>query len=127
VATALFRALADAVVLVHFGFLVYLVIGGFLGWRWPAALIPHAFAGAWGFAVVAFSLTCPLTVLEHAFRRLGHQGGSAHDGFIDRYVQGVIYPARYTDQVRVVVAIVVVASWAGALWQFRARHTGEGR
>ena len=32
-------------------------------------------------------------------------------GFIDRYVENVIYPARYTPIVQVLVALIVIASW----------------
>jgi hypothetical protein len=30
-----YRLLGDAVMLVHFAFLVFVVTGGFLAWRWP--------------------------------------------------------------------------------------------
>ena len=33
----LHRLLADGVMATHFGYLVYLVVGGFLAWRWPRA------------------------------------------------------------------------------------------
>jgi hypothetical protein len=32
-------------------------------------------------------------------------------GFIDRYVEGVIYPVRYTNQVRAACAAIVITSW----------------
>src|SRR5919197_4989250 len=33
----LYRALADAVVLLHLGVVVFIALGGLLAWRWPAA------------------------------------------------------------------------------------------
>ena len=40
----LYRALADAVMLVHFGFLAFLVFGGFVAWRFRWVSVPHAAA-----------------------------------------------------------------------------------
>jgi hypothetical protein len=42
-------------------------------------------------------------------------------GFVDRYVEGVIYPERYTGLVQVLVAVVVTISWAGAYQILRRR------
>jgi hypothetical protein len=87
----LHRLLADAVMLVHFGFLVFLAVGGFLAWRWPWVLGAHVAAVVWGALSVFVGLDCPLTAWEDHFRRLsGEQGLPA--GFVDTYLTGVVYP-----------------------------------
>jgi hypothetical protein len=115
-----YRVLVSAILVVHFGYLAYVVLGGFLAWRWPRAFWPHLLAAAWGLAVVGVPLTCPLTVAENwARHRAGERALTA--GFIDRYIEGVLYPARYTHLLQVLVGVLVGGSWLGALWLLRRR------
>jgi hypothetical protein len=107
------RVLVTVILTVHFGFLAYVVLGGFLAWRWPRLFWPHLAAAGWGLAVVAVPLTCPLTVAENWARE---RAGLAPEsrGFIDRYIEGVLYPSRYTLLLQVLVGVLVIGSWAGA-------------
>lgn len=115
------RAAADAVVLVHFAFLVFLATGSLLAWRWPRLVAAHLPAVIWGLVSVTVGLDCPLTPLEKSFRRLaGDQGYAA--GFVDRYIEGVVYPERYTPVLRVLIAVAVVAGYAG-LMRRRERYS----
>jgi Protein of Unknown function (DUF2784) len=109
-----FRLLADLVVVVHLAFILFVAAGGLLVWRWPRLVRWHLPAVAWGIAIITIGFTCPLTPLEHYLRaRSGEQG---HDGgFVDRYVEGVIYPGGLTPLVRALIATVVVVGYAGAL------------
>lgn len=110
--------LVTVVLAAHFAFLAYLAVGGFLAWRWPRAIWPHLAAVGWGLLVISFPLICPLTWAEDGARRLAGQG-PLEQGFIDRYLDDVIYPERYVDVVRLVVALVVAVSWAGAYLRVR--------
>jgi hypothetical protein len=113
-----YQLLTIAILLLHFGYLTYLVLGGFLAWRWPVTFWAHLAAACWGLAVVAARLTCPLTRAEAWSRQ--RAGESAPDGgFIDRYLEGIIYPERYAATVRALVMVVVAVSWAGLLWRHR--------
>jgi hypothetical protein len=105
-----YRVLAMAVVVVHFAFLGYVVFGGFLAWRWPRAIWPHLAAVAWAVALVGLRLDCPLTYLQDWARQQAGQPKLGR-GFIDQYVEGVLYPARYTVAVQVLVAAAVTGSW----------------
>ncbi|GAA0722237.1 DUF2784 domain-containing protein [Dactylosporangium roseum] len=117
----MFEVLATTVLVVHFAFLAYVVLGGFLAWRWPKAFWPHLAAAVWGLTVVTFSLRCPLTAVEHWARRRAGQGG-VERGFIDQYIEGVLYPARYTHYLQVLVGVVVVGSYAGLWVKYRNRR-----
>ena len=110
-----YKWLATLVLSAHFAFLAYVILGGFLAWRWPRAFWPHLVVAAWGLAVVAIPLTCPLTHLEDWARRRAGEQGLGEVGFIDRYIEGVLYPERYTRLLQVAVAVVVLGSWLGAL------------
>ena len=105
--------LVSAILVVHFGYLAFVVVGGFLAWRWPRVFWVHLAAAAWGLAVVGIPLRCPLTTAENwARRQAGQTEQSA--GFIDRYIEGVLYPQRFTLVLQVLVGVTVVGSWVGA-------------
>ena len=64
-------------------------------------------------AIVTIGFTCPLTLLENHFRR--RAGASSYDGgFVDHYLNGVVYPGRYTELARLIVAVVIVGCYTAA-------------
>ena len=115
--------------LVHFGFLAFLALGGFLAWRAPGLVVPHVAAVVWGAVSVLQGVDCPLTVAEDRLRRLGGEGGLRH-GFIDTYLGALAHPAARGLAVQVAVAVLVATAWAGlirrrtgASWPFPGRRT----
>jgi Protein of Unknown function (DUF2784) len=120
-----YRWLASAILVLHGGYLAYVVFGGFLSWRWPRTLWPHLVAAAWGIAVVVGRLTCPLTYAEDWARRRAGDGALSR-GFIDRYVEGVLYPERFAGLMQALAAAAVAVSWLGLLVRHRVRVNGRG-
>ncbi|HEY9411636.1 MAG TPA: DUF2784 domain-containing protein [Jiangellaceae bacterium] len=116
----MYRLLADAAMVSHFGFLAYVTVGGFIAWRIPRTIPVHVAAVGWGFATVVAGIGCPLTQLEDWARSEAGQAGLPPTGFIDHYLTGVVYPEDQLATVRVLVATVVLASWAG----YALRHVG---
>ncbi|MGV9409358.1 DUF2784 domain-containing protein [Nocardia sp. NPDC003693] len=118
-----FRLLADVTAGVHFLFVAYVVVGGFIAWRWPRTIWLHLAAFGWGFSTILIGIDCPLTDLENWARKQAGEAGLPPSGFIDHYITGVIYPASALELVRALVAVVVVISWTG-LWlrTSRRRH-----
>ena len=106
----LHRFLADVVMVSHFGYLVYLVVGGFLAWRWPRAICPHLAAVGWALGIVLVGFSCPLTSIEH---RLRHEIGEF--GFIDRHLEGVVYPEELRTVLRLTVTVLVAVAYWGWL------------
>jgi len=83
--------LADLVLVVHFGFVIFVSAGGLLvlARPWWAAL--HVPCFLYGLGVELIGWTCPLTPLEQQLRlRAGEAGYSG--GFIEHYVGGALYP-----------------------------------
>jgi hypothetical protein len=120
-----YHLLAEVVMALHGAVLIFLVVGGFLAWRWPWVIWLHLAMATWGFSTVVFRLNCPLTYVEDwARRRAGEQGLTS--GFIDQYLTGVIYPERLTGLVQALVAAVVLASWVGLAVR-RRRHVRDAR
>jgi hypothetical protein len=115
-----YQLLADLVMLAHFGFLLYVALGGFLAWcrRW--LIVPHAAAVAWGLLSATVGMACPLTAWEdEARRRAGEQG--LPRGFVDTYLTGVVYPAGCLVAAQVLVAALVLVSWVGVAHRRRRR------
>src|SRR6266496_2817537 len=119
--------LADLVVLVHFAFIGFIAVGGLLVWRWPRLVWLHAPALAWGVAIITIGFRCPLTPLEKHLQRLAGERGYA-GGFVDHYVENVIYPQRLTPLLRTLAAVAIVVGYAGLLNRRRqARTRGMAR
>lgn len=102
------RLLADLLVLVHFAFIVFVVAGGLLVWRWRRTAWLHVPAAVWGALIELRGWICPLTPLENHFRRLAGQAGYA-GGFIEHYVFPIVYPSGLTPRVQVALGLAVVA------------------
>lgn len=112
------RALAEITMVVHFAALAYIVLGAFLAWHWPKTILIHLPFALWGLAIVTLNFECPLTPVEDYFRAQAGQADSA-EGFIARYIDGVLYPEQYLTEARLVAAGVVVVGYAGAIVAWR--------
>lgn len=104
----LYRFLADAVVVFHLGFVLFVVFGGLAALRRPKAAWLHLPVALWGAGIEFLSGVCPLTPLENHLRRLGGEAGYS-GGFVERYVLPVLYPAGLSRDVQWVLGGFVVA------------------
>ncbi len=120
----LYRIAGDAVMVVHFGFILFVAAGAVLAWRWPRLVWAHVPALAWGLGTVAIGFPCPLTFLEKELRqRAGTEGYGG--GFVDRYLENVIYPEELTGALRALAGVVVVVGYLGLRHRSRAVAPGE--
>ncbi len=104
----LYGLLADAVVVLHLGFVGFVVLGGLLTLRWPRAAWVHLPAAVWGVWVEFAGLICPLTPLENWLRRQGGDAGYSAS-FVEHYVLPVLYPAALTRELQWAMGGVVIA------------------
>ena len=102
-----FRFAADAVVLLHLAFILFVLLGALLLVRWPRLCLLHMPAVAWGTAVELLHLYCPLTPLENRLREAAGQAGY-HGGFVEHYLIPLIYPAGLTPQIQIWLGAVVL-------------------
>jgi hypothetical protein len=113
--------LADLVVGLHGAFVLFVVFGGLLVWRWPRAAWVHLPAAAWGAVIEFAGWVCPLTPLENRLRALAYEPGYTGD-FVARYVFPVLYPEGLTREVQVTLGLAVVVLNALIYWRVLARR-----
>lgn len=90
-----YQWLAAMVLLLHLGFILFVVAGAALVARRRRLLPLHLAAVAWGGAIEATGAACPLTGLENHLRMLAGTAGYA-GGFVDHYLVALIYPSGLT-------------------------------
>lgn len=96
----MYGLLADAVLVAHFGFVLFVGLGGLLVLRWGRLAWLHVPAAVWGAAIEFAGWICPLTPLENDLRARAGESGYEGD-FIARYLLPVVYPDGLTrgDQI----------------------------
>jgi hypothetical protein len=119
----LYQSLADLVLVLHVTFIVFVLFGGLLAFRWRLAPVVHLPAATWGAAVEFFRLVCPLTPLEIVLRRAG--GGAGYsESFVERYLVPIVYPAELTPSFQLMLgALVLVVNLV--VYIFVLRRTGR--
>jgi hypothetical protein len=108
----LWRILAEVVVGVHYAYLGYLIVGGFLAWRWRSTIWAHIVAVVWAVLIVTTKIPCPLTALQNDFRENAGQHRLS-TSFINLYVRGTFYPSGQQTFAQAAIASVVLTSWIG--------------
>lgn len=102
-----YRLAADAVLLLHAVFILFVVFGGLLARRWPRMAWIHLPAAVWGAFVELSGAGCPLTALENKF--LAQAGLAGYGGgFIEHYLLGAIYPDGLTRSFQAALGAAVV-------------------
>jgi len=103
------RLAADVVVLVHFAFILFVVVGGLLVVRWRTLAWFHVPAVLWGALIGFTGWICPLTPLENALRQASGLADYS-GGFIDNYIVPIVYPPGLTrpSQITLGVGVVVI-------------------
>lgn len=121
------RLAADAVLIIHLVFVIFVVCGGLLVWRMPGLAWLHVPAFLWGAAVELGALSCPLTRLENLF--LQASGSTGYEGdFVAHYLLPLLYPTGLTrdDQIGLGVAVLAVNGLLYGIrlyrWQLAPRH-----
>jgi hypothetical protein len=108
----MYQTVVALTVALHFAFIGYVVIGGFLALRWRRTIWLHIPAVIWGIAIAAKRVDCPLTWVERWARARAGMAPLPPDGFIAHYITGVIYPADWVLGVQLASFALVAVSWA---------------
>src|SRR5262245_39723692 len=104
-----FRFLADATVVLHLSFILFVVLGGLIATRWRWVAWMHLPAAAWAAWIEFAGWICPLTPLENWLREQG--GGTAYtSSFIERYLLPTLYPESLSHELQWMLGGAVCSS-----------------
>lgn len=101
-----YGVLADFVVVVHFAFVLFAVLGGFLVFRWKRCAWIHVPAALWAALIGITGWVCPLTPLENWLRERGGAIGY-RSSFIEHYILPVLYPTQLTRDLQITLGLLV--------------------
>lgn len=111
--------LADLVVIIHGGFVLFALLGGLIVLGRPRWAWLHIPSFLWAGFIELTGGICPLTPLENLLRA---RGGEAvyRGGFIDRYLMPLLYPDDLTQGFRILLGSLLLllnAVLYAALWK----------
>jgi len=98
-----FRLAADSILLLHLAFILFVVFGAALAFRWRWLPAVHLPAAIWGIFIELTGGICPLTYLENDLRSKAGQAGY-NESFIEHYLLKIIYPEGLTPELQYVLA-----------------------
>ncbi|HET7436296.1 MAG TPA: DUF2784 domain-containing protein [Thermoanaerobaculia bacterium] len=107
-----YHVLANATALVHLGFILFVLFGGFVVLKWPRAMWLHIPAAIWGVMIEFAGWYCPLTRWENHFLRSAGKAGYS-EGFISHYIFSLIYPSGLTRGIEIALGAIVLLLNAG--------------
>lgn len=109
-----YKVLADLVVVLHFGFILFVIFGAFLVFKYPKMVWLHLPVATYGMMISFYRWICPLTPLEKYFLELaGEQGYEG--GFIGHYLIPLIYPGGMTQGIAISMGLFVLL-WNGIFY-----------
>jgi len=119
-ATDAFHIAADLVVVAHFGYVLFVLFGALLVFRWRRIAWLHVPAAAWGIAIEWSGWICPLTPLENYLRDRSGQPVFGGD-FIEHHVFSLLYPEVLTRGTQIMLGCLVITVNAYAYWRIARR------
>jgi hypothetical protein len=120
---------ADTLVVLHLGFVLFVLLGGVLVYRWPRWAWVHVPAFAWGAMIEFNNWICPLTPLEQRLRMAAGEDGYS-GGFVEHYLLPMLYPEGLTREIQLGLGLLVlgvnVLVYGGWLWRMRRKREATG-
>ena len=102
-----FRLAADAVLLLHLGFILFVALGALPALRWRWLVFVHLPALAYGLAIELIGWVCPLTPLEAALHDRALAAGGGPGGF-SVFIEALIYPAVLSREFQFLLAALLL-------------------
>jgi hypothetical protein len=103
----MYEFLATLTLIVHFLFLLFVILGGLLFFIKPWILYFHIPAFFYGVYVELTQSICPLTYLENYFLTKANLA-TYTTTFIQNYLYAIIYPINLTKEIQISLAITLL-------------------
>jgi hypothetical protein len=119
----IYRITADLLVVLHLSFIVFVMLGGLLVFKWRRVAILHLPAVVWAVLLELNSWICPLTPWEQQLRQVAGENGYA-GSFIAHYLMPVMYPPGLDEPTQLMLALAVILvnlpvyGWLLGRWVF---------
>lgn len=125
----LYLFLANTVLFIHLLFILFVLLGGLLLFKWRGLVWIHLPCAVWGILLEFNRWICPLTYLENDLRRMA--GAAGYDGgFIQHYLLAIIYPASLSADLQLLLGgftVLVNLCIYVLLIKYHFQHTGTGK
>jgi len=122
-----YKLAADVVVIIHLGFVLFVVAGALLVFRWRWIVLLHLPAVVWGVLLEFRGWLCPLTPLEQRLRVAGGEAGYS-GGFVEQYILPILYPAGLNSSLQIAMGTFVIGVnillYGWLLWHWRRKTPG---
>jgi hypothetical protein len=102
----LYQLLATGSVIIHFGFVGFVIAGGVFCLKKPKIAWFHLPAVIWAITIELTGKVCPLTPLENYFRLKAGSADYSTD-FISHYLLPILYPEGLTRNVQYLLGLAV--------------------
>ncbi len=120
-----YQIVASGMVLLHLGFVGFVVAGGLVCMKWRRVVWIHIPAVIWGIAIELTGWICPLTPLENYLRQKAGEQAYAND-FVFHYLMPILYPETLTRKIQLlmglVVALINITIYAYIIRSHKHRH-----
>jgi hypothetical protein len=103
----MYEFLATLTLIVHFLFLLFVILGGLLFFIKPWILYFHIPAFIYGVYVELTQSICPLTYLENYLLTKANLA-TYTTTFIQNYLYAIIYPMNLTKEIQISLAIALI-------------------
>ena len=104
-----FLLLTRLTVIIHFLFIVFVIIGGFFIHKKRWIIFVHLTSVIWAiYAESASGVICPLTTIENYF---GYRAGIStyKEDFITRYLIPIIYQENIGSSIQITLVLIVIS------------------
>ncbi|MCK4742288.1 MAG: DUF2784 domain-containing protein [Sulfuriflexus sp.] len=98
---------ADALLIVHLLFILFVVLGALLVMKWRWLIYLHLPTVFWGILIEFNHWICPLTPWENSLRQTAGEA-SYNSGFIEHYLLPLIYPAKLNYDIQILLGSLVI-------------------
>jgi len=103
----IYRILAEFVVIIHFSFVLFVLLGGLLVLKYWRCAWLHVPAILWAVLISFAGWDCPLTPLENGLRQQGGTAGYGN-GFTEHYILPILYPTALTRNLQIALGLFVL-------------------
>ena len=98
---------ADLLVVIHLVFIIFVILGAVLVYKWRWIIYLHIPAVIWAALIEFKGWICPLTPWENQLRQAGGEAGYT-GGFIEHYIIPIMYPDKLTQETQIILGVFVI-------------------